>query len=196
MSFCGNLKGTNIYCRDQLPSEMNDRAVAQVKKMKELKEEDGNNRVNLVRDKLILNGEIVEPHFSANKIVIDCNLDPDISLDDITQTEPTILDNSVQMKGYYYEAEDLSEVKTVLATVQCDEEAKDASHIIYAYNLGETDGHYDDHEYGVSYKVLQFLKHHETKGVIVICKIDGKKKIKVKDRDKEIEKIINVLLDE
>ncbi len=195
LSFCGNLKGTNIYVREQLPPDMNQKAAAQLGTMKQLKG-NASNKVKMVRDKLFLNGKLVDPKFGRNEIMLDCDLSDEVALEDITKSD-TMLVNTNGVRGYYYEAEGLLEIKTALAKVQSDADNSTASHMIYAYRTYDgRDGYCDDREYGSSAPILKIMETKKKLGILIFCKFDGRKRLKAEERDRVIASIASDLLED
>ena len=193
MTYCKNLKGKNAYVREQLPPDMGARAQAQVDKFKKLKEET-DKKVTLIRDKLFCEGEVVEPSFNTNEIIVDTNLSPKITFADIKKTDVKIKDTN-SLVGLIYPAENFDEAKTALARVIT--EYKDADSIAYAYNLFEGDyGNSDNKEYGVSFPILKYLNQKKKYGIVMIVKYNGKKKLKIADRNTEYFEMSKYLVDQ
>ena len=68
-SYVQNLKGTKINISDDLPSEMRERRISQIPTMKDLKLKSGRNvKVSMIKDQLIVDGKVKDPHFSRNKL--------------------------------------------------------------------------------------------------------------------------------
>lgn len=197
MSFCGNLKGTQMYVREQLPQETTNRSFAQIGEFKRLNAIEGN-KASLVRDTLYLNKKEVDPKFASNEIIMDSRLDRGINHEDIYQSDATSV-NSNKIQGYVYRATKFVQAKTVLTLVKSDVTQIKASHVTYAYRVDEgivATGHFDDGEYGVSQKMLEMMEKENKFGIIIICKYDGKQKMKWKERNKHFMSLTETFIKE
>lgn len=197
MSFCGNLKGTNFFVRDQLPPEMSNKASALAPMFKELRAV-ATNKVKMVRDKLYCNGDEVDPQFSLNKIAVDVSdLSLEISVSAIKHSDYlTVKDTGLQ--AHTYPAKTVKDVKTVLAKIRTDPIVVNATHLIYAYIVkdpitGRTSkGYDDDREYGISKVLLDLLERVGYEGVLIISKHNGASRLA--DRNKTICKLAEGIL--
>lgn len=197
MTYCPNLKGTPYYVKDQLPIVMNDKAVAQIPKMKELKLVEGN-KVSLVRDTLYNNRSQVDTEFSKNTIPLDINnISRDVSLFDIAHGD-LISINGTDMQAHAFMSSDPIVVKSVLAKIRADPVVAKADHILYAYIAKNPQtgtcikGFDDDYEFGVSKHLLAILEKNNMEGILIVNKHNGPRRLK--NRKEEICKVAETML--
>lgn len=172
MSQARKLKGTDFSISEQLPPTMQHRRTVQVERMKRLRQTAGQDeKVFLLRDKLIKNNSVVDPEFSVDPLSLDGNYQP-IPYESISHTTRLLEKNSVFL-GHAYKAQNIKEAKAALAAIyQCPTTAT-ATHNSYAYITSDEDGtpvegYNDDGEWTAGQRLLSELKESNFENCIVI----------------------------
>ena len=198
MKHCRNLKGEDVFVKDQLPSEMQDQTSTLVPQMKAIKASDKTSKVSIIRGNLYVNGVRQESSFAHNKVTVDADdLSSSVKLSSFDKGDYCSFNGTNMQAHFYPDATDLNDIKTALAKIRTDKKVSAADHIIYAYRITDSygstlRGYDDDREYGVSKLLLDLLEHHNAEGVLIISKQDGP--LRLKDRHKTICQIAEDLL--
>ena len=129
MSHARNLSGTKYSISDQLPKAMQERRTCQLGDYKRLREEKGKDKVKLVRDKLIVEGKLVDPCLEKNPVKpVAAPTDGDEIQWAITK-EQTV-DKST-FWGFSRAVECIEDVQEGLAHILEDYDNVEATHIVY-----------------------------------------------------------------
>ena len=175
-----NLKGTNISLSEQLPTEMRERRMLQLPKMKALRDQHksgGSTRIVLAMDKLFVNNALVPSDFESNPLSVDKPEDwTPLSYNSMQHSE--VLDFSgSSFQGHMIKIASMDEVKKAYFALLQNFKTAAAHHIMYTYSFSEesstTDqqvihqGHSDDGEYGGSQVLTRLFKESKLSNIFL-----------------------------
>ena len=175
MSHSRNLSGSHFSISDQLPKSMQERRLCQLSDFKRLRNEKGNSKVKLIRDKLIVDGKLVDPCLEKNPVK---PATAPLDSDDIqwAVTKEQSVDNS-KFWGFSREINCIDDVQEGLAGILEDNENSQSTHIVYAYRFVEndnvTEGHADDGEIGASRVLIDELRKCNSNALVAILRNYG-----------------------
>ena len=131
-----NLKITNISLLEQLPTEMRERRMLQLLKMKALRNQhmsDGSTRIVLAKDKLFVNNALVPSDFESNPPSVDWT---PLSYNSMQHSE--VLDFSgSSFQGHMIKIASMDEVKKAYCALLQNPKTAGAHHIMYTYSFSE-----------------------------------------------------------
>ena len=167
LSYCKNLRDTNISVSEQFPSEIRARRAAQIDTLKEHKR--FNNKVKLSVDQLDVNNRYVDPHFSLNPL---SNSTTNMIEDPPELSTPVnISENGSTFKAYASRVLSTAEANTALQKVHAEEGMGSVTHISYAYSISDgnfpLEGHDDGGEYGLSDRLMRIISGRDLSNVFV-----------------------------
>ena len=160
-------KQSKIRISELYPATTREKRAAQLDAFKQIKEDHkhSNDKIFLVKDKIMKNGKDCAPDFFESN-VLNFSSNVCISYEELVHSTP------ITEKGSTFQAH-----KT---TVTCAEEAAAAlqaiyeshklatsDHIMYAYRTPYTSGHYDDGEICGSNAIMAAINYHNAKNVFV-----------------------------
>ena len=153
---------------------MQERRLCQLGDFKRLRNE-GNTKVKLVRDKLIVDGKLVDPCLEKNPVK---PATAPVDSDDIqwAVTKEQTVDNS-KFWGFSREINCIEDVQEGLAGILEDNENSQSTHIVYAYRFEENnnvnENHADDGEIGASRVLMDELRKFNSNALVAILRNYG-----------------------
>ena len=168
------LKGSNYSLSDQLPKATQERRSAQVKDLKQFKQQ--GQKAKLVRDVLIVNKTKVDPQFEKRPLIPRTGIFFETALANLK------ISNEMKEKGSLFQAFSLNvgsddEIQSGLAAVR--KMHPYATHQVYAYKYDDTatdkeiTGHCDDGEWGASRYIASQLDQGAKNKLIVVVRYFG-----------------------
>ena len=174
-----NLRGTKISVSEQLPSEMRERRMLQLPKLRGLCDKhkgDNSMKVVLSKDKLLVNNSVIPPEFEVNPITLDKTEHwKPLSYHSMQQSEIFEYAGSF-FQGHMARITSLEEVRRAYCALLQNSQTAGAHHLMYAYRFSqETDsedptivnGHSDDGEYGGTQILIRLLDNCKLSDVFV-----------------------------
>ena len=176
MGYVKNLQGTKFSISQQLPKEMQERRSAQITQLKQARANNPGVTCKLVKDKLIVGNEVINPNFEDNPLSPQTTANFSKTLQKIRSS------NIMNEKRSRFQAHAMD--------ITCREDAEEglaaviknhpaATHRVYAFKYTdpmtglEVTGNSDDGEWGASRHILQSLRQAGTSKLIVITRYYG-----------------------
>ena len=174
MKYASNLKGTNYSISVQLPKATQERRSAQLGLLKQERQSNPNEKCRLVKDKLLVGKQEINPQFEYRPLTPNAGLRFD--------SVKLCSSNEITEKGSKFQAHAMrinsdEEASQGLAAVIKDHAR--ASHRVYAYRYTDpisgivVTGHSDDREWGASKLVLEQLNQVSASCLVVITRYFG-----------------------
>ena len=167
MSYCRNLRNSNLSVTEQFPSEVRAKRAAQIPTLKENKI--NQKKVKMQVDTLYVDNKPVDPGFRKNPLpnsVTHMNADLPEPAKSLRITE-----NGSAFIGYASKVASLSEANTALQQIQAEDGMGTVTHISYAYSItgggSQLQGNDDDGEYGLSSQLQEVIKSVGVENVLV-----------------------------
>ena len=184
LSYAKNLKQSPYAISEQFPPSVREKRLAQVPELirmrNQAKAAKDNSRITLIGDKLTVNSEVNKDVLEKNPLDTIISVSEPIPFDNIHHSSQFRASGSV-FQGHAYNIHTLGQAVQALKAMSQDEYCVKSDHIMYAYNVMDSDGQLktgkcDDGEWKGSSILSDLLKEKKVSNVILIVtrKFGGK----------------------
>ena len=176
MGYTSNLQGSGISVSVQMPKDMQERRSAQLPALKQAKLSNPETQCKLVKDKLFVGEQIIDPQFEVNPVIPTSGKHFNKVCNKITSSNE-IIEKGSRFQAHSFSISSIDEVKSALAAIQLAHPK--ATHRVYAYRFTDDQtgsvisGHSDDGEWNASKILMKTLNDNGSNKFVAVTRYFG-----------------------
>lgn len=167
-----SLKGKKYFITDQVTREARSRQAALAPTVKKLREDNPTSAVSVRQDKILLDGQEVNPNFTKNPLTDAPGNPKTIYFDQLSHTI-VHSEKGSKFQGHGRNIRSLQDAQAAKDALFQDASTADSTHLIYAYCLRDTSsnvlitGHSDDGEWTAGARLAATISSLKTEDVFI-----------------------------